>query len=199
MTILPNKNAVVTLAEGPVRFQSENATIIPSDDEVQKNGLLSISESSVHFNMLEALGINSGVKKVCILASILFGLVLSVVLVDAYRDARHGIRIDYSTEGHVLNSQCMQVSMRLSTTTVNDLLFADDFAMNTTAQGDLKRSMDILDAGCTKFRLTISIDKKVLMHQPSANTEYGTSQANVNDNRLKTGCKSSCGIDATFA
>nr|VZH99054.1 unnamed protein product [Spirometra erinaceieuropaei] len=50
--MLPNKNAVVTSAKGLVQFQSENATIIPSDDEVQTTGLLSISESSVHFNML---------------------------------------------------------------------------------------------------------------------------------------------------
>ncbi|BHF75328.1 hypothetical protein SprV_0501842400 [Sparganum proliferum] len=60
MTILPDKNAVITSAKGRVRFQSENATVIPDDDdddddeeeEVQTNGLLSISESSVHFNML---------------------------------------------------------------------------------------------------------------------------------------------------
>ncbi|BHF58389.1 hypothetical protein SprV_0100134100 [Sparganum proliferum] len=52
MTILPNKNAVVTSAKERVRFQSENATIIPSGDKVQTTGLLSIPESSVHFNML---------------------------------------------------------------------------------------------------------------------------------------------------
>nr|VZI13448.1 unnamed protein product [Spirometra erinaceieuropaei] len=52
MTIHPNKNAVVTSTEGRLRFQSESVTIIPSDDEVQTTGLLSISESSVHFKML---------------------------------------------------------------------------------------------------------------------------------------------------
>nr|VZI42756.1 unnamed protein product [Spirometra erinaceieuropaei] len=52
MTILPNKNAVVTSAKGRVQLQSENATIIPGDDEIKTTGLLSIPESSVHFNML---------------------------------------------------------------------------------------------------------------------------------------------------
>nr|VZH93426.1 unnamed protein product [Spirometra erinaceieuropaei] len=146
----------------------------------------------------EALGVNSGVKQVCILAPVLFGLVFSAMLVDAYRDGRHEIRIDYSTEGHVLNSQCMQALMSLSTTTGNDLLFADDFALNTTAEGNLKRSIDIFDAGCTNYRLPISIDKTVFMYQPSANTECGTSRVNINDNRLKTGCCSPCEIDATF-
>ncbi|BHF75828.1 hypothetical protein SprV_0501892500 [Sparganum proliferum] len=54
--ILPNKNVVVTSAKEDVRFQSENATIIPSDDDVQTNGLLSISERSVNFKMLEVFG-----------------------------------------------------------------------------------------------------------------------------------------------
>ncbi|VDL97494.1 unnamed protein product [Schistocephalus solidus] len=58
-------------------------------------------------------------------------LMFSAMLMDTYRDEQPGIRIAYRNDGHLLNSRRMQAPMRVSTTTVHDLLFVDDCALNT--------------------------------------------------------------------
>nr|VZI45867.1 unnamed protein product [Spirometra erinaceieuropaei] len=61
-------------------------------------------------------------------------LVLSAILMDAYRDERRGIRIAYRTDGHLLNQRRMHFQYRVSTTTVHELLFADDCVLNITSK-----------------------------------------------------------------
>ncbi|VDL92633.1 unnamed protein product [Schistocephalus solidus] len=60
----------------------------------------------------------------------------------------------------------MQASTRVSTTTVHNLIFADDSALNTVAKEDIQRSMYLFAAGCVNFGLTISTAKTVFIHQP---------------------------------
>ncbi|VDL94784.1 unnamed protein product [Schistocephalus solidus] len=105
---------------------------------------------------------------------------LSAMLMDAYRDEQPGIRIAYRNDGHLLNIRRMQASTRVSTTTVHDLLFADDCALNTVTEEDMQRSMDLFAAGCTNFGLTISTAKTVVMHQPPPSAEYNVPRINVN-------------------
>ncbi|VDL94774.1 unnamed protein product [Schistocephalus solidus] len=62
-------------------------------------------------------------------------LMFSAMLMDAYRDEQPGFSIVYRTDGH-LNSRRMQASTRVSTTTVHDLLYADDCALITMTEGD---------------------------------------------------------------
>ncbi|BHF73502.1 hypothetical protein SprV_0401658300 [Sparganum proliferum] len=50
----------------------------------------------------------------------------------AERDERSGTCIAYRTDGDLVNIRCIQASMHLSWTTVNDLLFKDDFELNIT-------------------------------------------------------------------
>ncbi|BHF69141.1 hypothetical protein SprV_0301218300 [Sparganum proliferum] len=69
------------------------------------------------------------------------------MLMDAYRDERPPeIRIAYRTDGHLLNQRRIHFQSRVSTTTVHELLFADDCALNTTSEGDMQRRMDIFSA-----------------------------------------------------
>ncbi|BHF65049.1 hypothetical protein SprV_0200805800 [Sparganum proliferum] len=70
----------------------------------------------------------------------------SAMLMDAYHDERSGISIAYRTDGHLLNSRHMKTITRLPTTTVRDLLFVDDGALNTTAEEDMQRVMDLFAA-----------------------------------------------------
>nr|VZI46789.1 unnamed protein product [Spirometra erinaceieuropaei] len=73
-----------------------------------------------------AFAMTNGVKQGYVLAPTLFSLMFSAMLMDAYRDERPGIRIAYRTDGHLLNQRRMQFQSRASTTTVHELLFADD-------------------------------------------------------------------------
>nr|VZI32751.1 unnamed protein product [Spirometra erinaceieuropaei] len=94
----------------------------------------------------EGLAATNGVKQRCVHAPTPFGLMFSAMLMGDYRDERLGIRIAYRNNGHLLNSRHMQAPTPRSTTTVHDLLFADDCALNTTTEKDMQRSMDLLAA-----------------------------------------------------
>ncbi|BHF61679.1 hypothetical protein SprV_0100465400 [Sparganum proliferum] len=63
------------------------------------------------------------------------------MLMDAYRVERPPwIRIAYRTDGHLLNQRRMHFQSLVSTTTVHELLFADDCAMNTTSEEEMLRT-----------------------------------------------------------
>ncbi|VDM01393.1 unnamed protein product [Schistocephalus solidus] len=79
----------------------------------------------------------------------------------------------------------MQASTHVSTTTVHDLLFADDCALNSVTEEDMQRSMDLFAEGCADFGLTISTAKRVVMHQPPPSAEYNAPRINVNVAQLK--------------
>ncbi|VDM05481.1 unnamed protein product [Schistocephalus solidus] len=66
----------------------------------------------------------------------------------------------------------MQASMRVSTTTVHDLLFAEDCALNTVTEEEMQKSMNLFAAGCAAFGSTISTGKMVVMRQPPPSAEY---------------------------
>nr|VZI12169.1 unnamed protein product [Spirometra erinaceieuropaei] len=118
----------------------------------------------------EAFAVTDGVKQGCVLAPTLFSLMFSAMLMDAYRDERPGIRIAYRTDGHLLNQRRMHFQSRVSTTTVHELLFADDCALNTTSEEEMQRSMDLFSAACENFGLVINTQKTVVMHQPPPNS-----------------------------
>nr|VZI08057.1 unnamed protein product [Spirometra erinaceieuropaei] len=118
----------------------------------------------------EAFAVTSGAKQGCVLAPTLFSLMFSSMLMDAYRDERPGIRIAYRTDGHLLNQRLMPFQSHVSTTTVHELLFADDCALNTTSEEEMQRSMDLFSTACENFGLVINTQKTVVMHQPPPNT-----------------------------
>nr|VZI32098.1 unnamed protein product [Spirometra erinaceieuropaei] len=136
----------------------------------------------------EAFAVTNGVKQGCVLAPTLFSLMFSAMLMHAYRDERPGIRIAYRTDGHLLNQRRMHIQSRVSTTTVHELLFADDCALNTTSEEEMQRSMDLFSAACENFGLVINTQKTVVMHQPppnSATAPNAPPQISVNGTQLQ--------------
>ncbi|BHF72319.1 hypothetical protein SprV_0401538300 [Sparganum proliferum] len=103
---------------------------------------------------------------------------------DAYRDERPGIRIAYRTGGQLLNNQRMHLQSRVSTTTVHELLFADDCTLNATTEGDVQRSMDLFSAACENSGLTVNTGKTVVMHQPPPCTAHNAPQITVSGTHL---------------
>ncbi|BHF85295.1 hypothetical protein SprV_1002845800 [Sparganum proliferum] len=137
----------------------------------------------------EAFAVTDGVKQGCVLAPTLFSLMFSAMLIDAYRDERPAfIHIAYRTDGHLLNQRRMHFQSRVSTTTVHELLFADDCALNTTSEEEMQRSMDLFSAVCANFGLVINTQKTVVMHQPppnSATAPNAPPQISVNGTQLQ--------------
>ncbi|BHF64291.1 hypothetical protein SprV_0200729300 [Sparganum proliferum] len=96
----------------------------------------------------EAFAATSGVKQGCVLATTLFTLMSSAMLMDAHRDERSGVRIANRTDGHLLNHRRMHFQSRVSATFVHGPLFADDCAHSATSEGDMQRSMDLFASAC---------------------------------------------------
>nr|VZH96325.1 unnamed protein product [Spirometra erinaceieuropaei] len=107
-------------------------------------------------------------------------------LMDAYHDERPGIRIASRTNGHLFNQRRMHFQSRVSTTTVHELLFADDCALNTTTEEDMQWSMDLFSVACEIFGLVINTEKMVVMHQPPPNRtpQHNAPQISVNGTQL---------------
>nr|VZI27138.1 unnamed protein product [Spirometra erinaceieuropaei] len=136
----------------------------------------------------EAFAVTNGVKQGCVLAPTHCSLMFSAMLMDAYRDERPGIRIDYRTDGHLLNQRRMHFQSRVTTTTVHELLFADDCALNNTSEVEMQRSMGLFSAACENFGLVINTQKTVVMHQPPPNTATASSappQISVNGTQMQ--------------
>ncbi|VDK80895.1 unnamed protein product [Dibothriocephalus latus] len=74
---------------------------------------------------------------------------------DPYPDERPGIRINCRSDGHLLNIRLMQATMRVSTTTVYDLLFLNVYALNTNTEAGMQRSMEMIATGCANVGLTV--------------------------------------------
>ncbi|BHF58563.1 hypothetical protein SprV_0100151500 [Sparganum proliferum] len=108
------------------------------------------------------------------------------MLIDAYRDERSQIRTVYRTDGHPLNSRHTHTRRRIATTTVHDLLFVDDCALNIATETDVRWSMDLFADGCVKFGLATDTDKTVASHTSSHNTVYDVPRTIVYGTQLKT-------------
>ncbi|VDL97940.1 unnamed protein product [Schistocephalus solidus] len=76
---------------------------------------------------------------------------------DTYRP---GIHIVHKTNAH-LNSRHMHAPTCLSTTTVHNLLFADDGAPSTAMEKDIQRILDLFAVGSANIELTSNTDKTV--------------------------------------
>ncbi|BHF75417.1 hypothetical protein SprV_0501851300 [Sparganum proliferum] len=88
----------------------------------------------------------------------------------------------------------MHFQLRVSTTTVHQLLFADDCALNAISGEDVQRSMGLFSAVCENFGLVINTQKTVLMHQPPPNTSppHNAPQISVNGTQLQVVENSPC-------
>nr|VZI18117.1 unnamed protein product [Spirometra erinaceieuropaei] len=82
----------------------------------------------------------------------------------------------------------MHFQSRVSTTTVHELLFADDCALDTTSEEEMQRSIDLFSAACESFGLVINTQKTVVMHQPPPNSATALSappQISVNGTQMQ--------------
>nr|VZI22245.1 unnamed protein product [Spirometra erinaceieuropaei] len=75
----------------------------------------------------------------------------------------------------------------VSTTTIHELLFADDCALNTTSEEEMQRSMDLFSATYENIGMVINTQKTVVMHQPPPNTAspHNVPHISVNETHLQ--------------
>ncbi|BHF64550.1 hypothetical protein SprV_0200755500 [Sparganum proliferum] len=120
----------------------------------------------------EAFAVTNCVKQGCVLVPTLFSLLFPAMLLDAHRGQRPGIRIAYRTDGQLLNQQRMHFPSRASITTVHELLFSDDYALNAPSEGGMQRSMHLFTIARDNCGMVINTEKTVAMHKPPPDSAY---------------------------
>nr|VZI52291.1 unnamed protein product [Spirometra erinaceieuropaei] len=109
----------------------------------------------------------------------------SAMLMDANRDELPEIHLAYRTGGQLINYRRLHFQSHVSTTTVHELLFADDCAHNATTEEYMQRNLDLFTAACDKFGLLTNTEKTVVMHQSPPDAAYVAPQLNVNGAQLQ--------------
>ncbi|VDM03344.1 unnamed protein product [Schistocephalus solidus] len=99
----------------------------------------------------EAFVVTKGVNQGCELDLALFSLMFSAIWRDGCLEKRSGISIAYRTDGHLSNSRRMQIPTRASKTTVQDLLFTDDCAINTVIEEKIQKRMNLFATINTQY------------------------------------------------
>ncbi|BHF66382.1 hypothetical protein SprV_0200939900 [Sparganum proliferum] len=133
------------------------------------------------------LAMTNGLRQGWILTPTLFSLMFPAISMDAYRDEHPEICVAYRMDGHLLNHRRMHVQSRVSTTTVHKFLFADDCALNTTSEEDMRAGIDLFSAACKNFGLVINTEKTVVIRPPppSTATPYNAPQISMNETQLQ--------------
>ncbi|BHF64407.1 hypothetical protein SprV_0200741000 [Sparganum proliferum] len=85
----------------------------------------------------------------------------------------------------LLNQQWMYFQSRVSTTTVHQLLFTDDFAVNATTEGGMQRSMDLFSAACENYDLISNMEKTMVTYQPPPCAAHNAPRISVNGAQLQ--------------
>ena len=94
------------------------------------------------------------------------------MLSDAFSDTNLGISLTHGTDGSMFNIRKLQSQTKVSLTTINDILFADDYALNTNSEPSMQETVDKFSNACDSFGLTISTKKTEVLHQPAPGKPY---------------------------
>ncbi|BHF78948.1 hypothetical protein SprV_0602206500 [Sparganum proliferum] len=66
-------------------------------------------------------------------------------------------------DGYLLNHRRLHFQSRVSTATVHEFPFTDDYALDATSEGDMQRCMDLFTAAYDNYGLIINREKTVAM------------------------------------
>ena len=77
----------------------------------------------------EPFSVTNGSKQGCVMAPLLFTLLFSAMLYDAFHDNDLGALIRFRTDGNVFNLRRLNSKTRTSKVLIRDLLFAEDCAL----------------------------------------------------------------------
>ncbi|CAL1540204.1 unnamed protein product, partial [Lymnaea stagnalis] len=116
--------------------------------------------------------VTNGAKQGCVLAPTLFSIMYSAMLSDVFKDSATGLPIRFRTDGSVFNLRRLQAKTKVKHNTINELLFADDCALNALSEAVMQHSVDTFSEACNNFGLTINTKKTEVMYQSAPSKPY---------------------------
>ena len=134
----------------------------------------------------EPFTVRNGTKQGCVMAPLLFSIVFSAVLQDAFHDCNKGVMIRFRTDGSIFNLQRLKAKTKTSRMLLRDLLYADDCALIAHSEKEAQEIVDLFSRATIKYGLTISIRKTEVLFQPKPGKAPSTPKITVADEPLKS-------------
>ena len=126
-------------------------------------------------------------SKGCVLASILFSMMFSAMLINAFKDGDNGIPIKYHFNGKLFNLRRLQAKSKVQKEVLDEFHFAVDMAKGAPTEEKMQKkcgsSRDSCDSNC--YDLTISIKKTEVVYQPASGKSYKEPTIIVEGQRLQ--------------
>ena len=91
----------------------------------------------------------------------------------------------FRTDGKLFNLRRLQAKTEVLEELVRELLFADDCGLVAHSQEDMKLLMDRLAAACSRYGLTISLKRQLVLYQPAPGKLYVPPVISIGDRILE--------------
>ena len=127
------------------------------------------TKGTVQFNgsSSEPVEIRSCVKQGCVLAPRLFGIFFGMLLKHAFDTTTGGIYLRTRSDGRLFSVARLRAKTKVCKVLIRDMLLADDAAVATHTQKELKPLVDCFSQACKDFGLTIRLKKTNVLGQDS--------------------------------
>ena len=119
----------------------------------------------------DMFGVTNGTKQGCVLASLLFSIFFSMMLLIAFKDCDLGVPVQFRTDGNVFNLRRLQAHTKTFSAVIRDLLYADDCALVAHSLDDVQQLFNRFHAAAERFGLTVSMKKTEVMFQPASQSQ----------------------------
>ena len=129
--------------------------------------------------------VTNGVKQGCVLALILFSMMFSAMLTDAFQEGDNGIPIRYRFDGKLFNLRRLEAKSKVQTEVLDEFLFADDMAKGAPTEEKVQKGVDQVSDSCDSYDLTTSIKKTEVVYQPEPGKHYKEPIITVKGQRLQ--------------
>ena len=118
------------------------------------------------------------------MAPLLFTLVFSTMLNDAFHDNDLGSLIRFRTDGNVFNLRRLNSKTRNSKVLIRDIPFADDCALLAHTVDDIQAITNAFARSAPRFGLAISLKKTEVIYQPKPGADYTDPTITIGNNPL---------------
>ncbi|XP_042591969.1 uncharacterized protein LOC109084930 [Cyprinus carpio] len=123
----------------------------------------------------ESFGVNVGVKQGCVLAPMLFNILLSALTCLFHRVLGHedGVHVEYRLDGSLFNIRRLQAHTKTKIRQICELQYADDCAILAHSPDSMQYALNIISSLYQSFGLQVNTQKDrghVPSHHPRSRT-----------------------------
>ncbi len=115
----------------------------------------------------ESFEVNIGVKQGCVLAPVLFNILLSAITCLFHRVMGHedGVHVEYRLDGSLFNIRRLQARTKTKTRHICELQYADDCAILAHSPDSMQHALNTISSLYQSFGLQVNTQKtKVMFH-----------------------------------